>query len=99
VLHTRRGSRRYTALYSNTARAHRAGKTRDWVVIYSDDGVGENRHTVITATRGRLRGRRVVAGREKECAAFYERDQHAAATGRHEPLTPDKRHSSPEAST
>jgi hypothetical protein len=69
VLHTRRGPRRYTALYSNTARAHRAGKTRDWVVLYSDDGTREEQHTVITAARGRLRGQRVVAGREGECAA------------------------------
>jgi hypothetical protein len=67
VLHTRRGSRRYTAIFSNTARAHRAGKTRDWVVIYADNGVGESRHTVITAAFGPLRGRRVVAGREDEC--------------------------------
>jgi putative hydrolase len=67
VLHTRRGSRRYTALFSNTARAHRAGKTRDWVVLYSDDGAGESRHTVITAAFGPLCGRRVVAGREDEC--------------------------------
>ena len=37
VLHANRGARRYTALFSNTARAHRAGKTRDWVVLYSDD--------------------------------------------------------------
>jgi putative hydrolase len=69
VLHTRRGARRYTAIFSNTARAHRAGKTRDWVVIYADDGVGESRHTVITAAFGPLRGRRVVAGREDECRA------------------------------
>jgi putative hydrolase len=86
VLHTRRGTRRYTAMCSNTARAHRAGKTRDWVVIYSDNGVGEGRHTVITATYGRLRGRRVVAGREHECAAFYDRDQQATADDRHAPL-------------
>ena len=51
VLHTRRGPRRYTALYSNTARAHRAGKTRDWVVLYSDDGTREEQYTVITAAR------------------------------------------------
>jgi hypothetical protein len=69
VLHTRRGSRRYTALFSNTARAHRAGKTRDWVVLYSDNGAGENRHTVITASYGPLRGHRVVAGREVECGS------------------------------
>lgn len=75
ILHTRRGPRRYTALFSNTARAHRAGKTRDWVVLYGDTGVGESRHTVITATFGPLRGRRVVAGHEDECLALY---QHAS---------------------
>jgi hypothetical protein len=69
VLHTSRGRRRYTALFSNTARARRAGKTRDWVVLYSDDGAREEQHTVITAARGPLRGQRVVAGRETECAA------------------------------
>jgi hypothetical protein len=74
ILHTRRGARRYTALFSNTARAHRAGKIRDWVVLYSDNGTGESRHTVITAAFGPLRGRRVVAGREEECRELYERD-------------------------
>ena len=70
VLHTRRGPRHYTALYSNTAHAHRAGKTRDWVVLYGDDGSdGEHQYTVLTATRGPLHGRRVVAGRERECEA------------------------------
>lgn len=78
VLHTRRGSRRYTALFSNTARAHRAGKTRDWVVLYSDNGVGESRHTVITAAFGPLRGCRVVAGREAECISAYERELQSA---------------------
>jgi putative hydrolase len=73
ILHTRRGQRRYTALYSNTARAHRAGKTRDWVVLYSDNGAGESRHTIITAAFGPLRGRRVVAGREDECRELYKR--------------------------
>jgi hypothetical protein len=71
ILHTHRGSRRYTALFSNTARAHHAGKTRDWVVLYGDDGDGEHRHTVITAAYGPLRGRRVVAGLEQECLAAY----------------------------
>jgi hypothetical protein len=74
VLHTRRGSRRYTALFSNTARAHETGSTRDWVVLYGDDGAGEHRHTVITAGYGPLRGRRVVAGREQECRAAYGLD-------------------------
>lgn len=74
ILHTRRGVRRYTALFSNTARAHGAGKTHDWVVLYGDDGDGEHRHTVITAGYGPLRGRRVVAGREEECLAAYRPD-------------------------
>jgi len=71
VLHTRRGRRAYTALFSNTARAHRAGKTGDWVVLYEDEGSGERLHTVITADRGPLAGWRVVAGRERECEAYY----------------------------
>lgn len=71
ILHTRRGNRHYTVLYSNTARAHRAGKTTEWVVLYCDDGSGERVHTVITATHGPLHGKRVVAGREWECEAFY----------------------------
>lgn len=66
VLHTSRGERHYTALYSNTARAHQLGKTHDWVVLYFDDGGGRERQcTVVTA-----RGRRVVRGRERECAAL-----------------------------
>ncbi len=68
ILHTERHGRRYTALFSNTARAHRLGKTRDWVVIYADDAGGEHQHTVITAERGPQRGRRIVAGREDESA-------------------------------
>ena len=34
VLHTQRRNRHYTALFSNTARAHEMGTTHDWVVIY-----------------------------------------------------------------
>ena len=71
VLHTSRGARHYTALYSNTARAHAARRTRDWVVLYYDGADGERQHTVITATRGPLAGRRIVAGREGECERWY----------------------------
>ena len=60
--------RRYTALYSNTERAHRCGRTRDWVVIsVRIRGEAQRQYTVITATRGVLRGHRVVAGHEREC--------------------------------
>jgi DNA polymerase (family X) len=71
VLHTRRGPRDYTALYSNTARAHQLGMTHDWVVVYCDDGSRERTFTVITARRGLLNGLRIVRGRENECAAYY----------------------------
>jgi putative hydrolase len=71
VLHTQRGPRHYTALFSNTARAHAQGKTRDWVVLYYDGGGGERQNTVITAERGHLRGRRIVRGREDECDRYY----------------------------
>jgi hypothetical protein len=71
VLHTVRGPRHYTALYSNTPRAHRLGTTRDWVVLFHDGGRGERQATVITAQRGPLSGRRIVAGREEACARHY----------------------------
>ncbi|HEX4933351.1 MAG TPA: helix-hairpin-helix domain-containing protein, partial [Gemmatimonadaceae bacterium] len=71
VLHTTRGGRQYTALFSNTARAHAAHKTHDWVVLYHDDGASERQHTVITAARGPLKGQRVIAGLESECERWY----------------------------
>lgn len=70
VLHTQRGAWHFTALYSNTARAHELGRTRDWVVIYFyDDHHVEGQHTVVTETRGPLAGKRVVRGREAEYRA------------------------------
>jgi len=73
ILHTRRGQWHFTALFSNTARAHELDRVRDWVVIYfqSDSG-GEAQRTVVTETRGVLVGRRVVRGREQECLGVYE---------------------------
>jgi putative hydrolase len=73
VLHTQRGSHHYTALYSNTARAHELGMTHDWVVIYRDDHGGHGQWTVVTARYGPLRGRRIVRGREPECGSYYDR--------------------------
>ena len=68
ILHTHRGKRHYTVLFSNTARAHELGTTHDWVVIYRD---GDGQWTVVTALFGDLKGRRIVRGREAECAEFY----------------------------
>ncbi len=68
ILHTQRDGWEFTALFSNTARAHDLGKTEDWVVLYfhSDHGP-EGQRTVVTETSGPLAGRRVVRGREAEC--------------------------------
>ena len=82
VLHASRGERHYTALFSNTARAHELGRTRDWVVVYRDDPGGAGHWTVVTARRGLLKGRRVVRGRERECTTFYERGPGAASARR-----------------
>jgi putative hydrolase len=71
ILHTHRGERNYTALYSNTARAHDLGRTHDWVVLYYDGGLDERQYTVITSHWGKLIGKRIVRGREKECEEFY----------------------------
>jgi len=75
VLHARREPWDYTALYSNTARAHELGKTRDWVVIYYQSDGRAGQCTVVTAGFGLLRDRRVVRGREPECEAYYARAQ------------------------
>jgi predicted flap endonuclease-1-like 5' DNA nuclease len=68
ILHTERGPFQFTVLFSNTARAHDLGRTRDWVVMfYHTDHQPERQCTVVTETRGELAGRRVVRGREAEC--------------------------------
>lgn len=76
ILHTHRGQREYTALFSNTARAHKLGRTRDWVVLYHDGGRGEQTNTVITSMWGLLEGKRIVRGRELECERYYRNPEH-----------------------
>ena len=71
ILHTERGQRHYTALFSNTARAHEMKKNKDWVVIYYDGSGGERQCTVITSQRPPFMGMRIVRGREDECAEYY----------------------------
>lgn len=73
ILHTHRGDRHYTAVFSNTPRAHQLNKTFDWVVIYYDGAGRERQCTVITAMYGPLAGRRIVRGREEECKQHYIR--------------------------
>lgn len=94
VLHTECGGYHVTALFSNTARAHALGTTRDWVVIAYEDARGEGQCTVVTERRGALSGLRVVRGREAECLEEHKRSfaqaqrqlrdrdgQHAAGAG------------------
>jgi putative hydrolase len=69
ILHTHHGNHHFTALFSNTALAHRLGRTHDWVILYLD-GAGQQ-YTVVTSQHGPLKGKRIVRGREQECLEFY----------------------------
>ena len=71
VLHTERDGWRFSALFSNTARAHDQDKTHDWVVLYFERDGEEEQCTVVTETKGALEGKRVVRGRERECRVYY----------------------------
>jgi DNA polymerase (family 10) len=72
ILHAERHGVRYTAMFSNTGRAHELGTTHDWVVIFRQGKLGAGQWTVITSRLGKLKGKRVVRGREAECAAWYK---------------------------
>ena len=80
ILHTFRGGNHYTALFSNTARAHELGRTNDWVVVYVESDHNERQYTVVTSERGMLAGNRIVRGREPECREFYLSAWSAAAS-------------------
>ena len=72
VLHTERDHWQFTAVFSNTFRAHALERTRDWVVLYFHTGSHpENQRTVVTERSGPLAGKRVVRGREGESLAAY----------------------------
>ncbi len=80
IMHAVRKPWHFTVLFSNTARAHQLKRTGDWVVIYFEDAdnrAGQN--TVVTETRGKLQGKRVVRGREAECQEYYRRGNRAMA--------------------
>ncbi len=75
VLHAHQRGWHFTALYSNTARAHQLNKSRDWVVIHVTHELEPDwQCTVVTETRGPLKGRRVIRGREEECERHYEHE-------------------------
>jgi hypothetical protein len=66
VMHVEKHGFSFTVMYSNTARAHQLGRTKDWVVIYFERNGREGQRTVVTEYRGELAGQRVVRGRESE---------------------------------
>ena len=75
IFHIDRDGWSFTALFSNTAMAHKLGRTDDWVVIYfGRPGGPEHQRTLVTETRGPLEGRRTVRGREAECRQHYFTD-------------------------
>jgi hypothetical protein len=60
--------------YSNSTRAQELARTRDWVIVVAARGDARPcQHTVVTETRGKLAGRRVVRGRESACRNYYSR--------------------------
>lgn len=72
ILHEKREPWDLTALYSNTALAHRQQATHDWVVIYYEQDHHEQQCTVVTSHRQALEGKRVIRGREEECRRYYQ---------------------------
>lgn len=73
ILNTKRDDWKFTVMFSNTAQAHKLEKTDDWVVIYFEKGDNEQQHTVVTETKGALKGKRVVRGREAENQTYYNK--------------------------
>ena len=80
IMHDQEREWHVTLMYSNTARAHERGATHDWVVVYYENGGPQRQCTVVTEHQGRLKGSRVVRGREQECAEYY-----AAGRGKNVP--------------
>ena len=75
ILHTSQNGWHFTAMYSNSYRAHELGRHRDWVVIYYyDKQHNGGQFTVVTEYQGMLKGKRVVRGREAECREYYSQE-------------------------
>ena len=72
VFKTRKNGQWFRAMFSNTPQAHRSNKVRDWVVVYYGKDGATGQCTVVTEAGGPLAGRRVIRGREVECARYYD---------------------------
>lgn len=71
IMHMEKEGWSFTALFSNTLRAHELEKTSDWVILYYEKEKANGQSTIVTETSGPLKGERVARGREIECQAFY----------------------------
>jgi DNA polymerase (family 10) len=78
VLKVARDGWDFTAVFSNTQRAHELGRTHDWVVIYYHRDGDHGQCTVVTSRTGRPRELRVVRGREPECRQYYSEERRIA---------------------
>ena len=88
ILHTTRETRRYTALFSQSALAYRHGRLHDWVIIDLEVPGPNLRWTVVTEWRGPMKGRRVVRGREVECFRYHDAQRRAHKPRRLRPNVP-----------
>ncbi len=71
IYHTEKNGWSFSALFSNSPLAHKLGRIRDWVIVYYESDGEEDQCTVVTEWQGQLAGRRVIRGRESECAEYY----------------------------
>ena len=76
ILHTTQNGWHFTAMYSNSYRAHELDRHKDWVIIYYYDKHHRGgQYTVVSEYRGALAGKRVIRGREIECREYYSHDE------------------------
>lgn len=73
IFHYQENNWQFTAMFSNTERAHRLHKLKDWVIVLAYDiEHHEYQRTIVTETTGPHKGKRVVRGYELECAQYYK---------------------------
>lgn len=73
ISHYQDNNWQFTAMFSNTERAHRLHKLKDWVIVLAYDSEHhEYQRTIVTEITGPLKGRRVVRGYEHECIQYYK---------------------------
>ncbi len=73
IFHYQENNWQFTAMFSNTERANRLHKLKDWVIVLAYDSEHhEYQRTIVTETTGPQKGKRVVRGYELECAKYYK---------------------------